>query len=452
LSLRPGCTNTTDPLELTFVYNTGYGKPVLLSKMYLPSEGKQDPSCHGGPVPTVPPAAQADALYKNLVIVHRSAVIVSWGFLFPLGVSLVRYYPSGSRLKLHRNIQMAGLLVEVIDFTCIFWAHERGTDGTGPSDAHFSGTAGASPSTTHKQRGLAVFICILLQVVLGFLRPKPYPNNFRRRIWVFTHHTIGDGAIVIAWVQIWESVSILTDQATLLTMTIVAFLFMACAMLVAPAFYMLVGSRRDRELENESVASGSLVHASPTPDNEHPRDAHFFGCGYCNQVFAEKRALEVHIRFTHVDMEYCEVLKPMPKRLAEVMNYPAMTEGQPLSEVKQHNTKEDCWVVLNGKIYDLTYFLDTHPGGPDSVLTWAGRDATRPWNFIHQMSWIQRYPNEIKCIGSLAPEPAVEGLPTITENTLHRRGKVTPVNASTASTGLESDLRDSLVPGSARSS
>jgi hypothetical protein len=40
------------------------------------------------------------------------------------------------------------------------------------------------------------------------------------------------------------------------------------------------------------------------------------------------------------------------------------------------NTLDRCLVGLGGHIYDLTEFLDSHPGSPETVLVHAGRDAT----------------------------------------------------------------------------
>ena len=38
------------------------------------------------------------------------------------------------------------------------------------------------------------------------------------------------------------------------------------------------------------------------------------------------------------------------------------------SEITPHNHKNDCWVVIHGKVYDLTEFLKEHPGGPAIIL------------------------------------------------------------------------------------
>lgn len=48
-------------------------------------------------------------------------------------------------------------------------------------------------------------------------------------------------------------------------------------------------------------------------------------------------------------------------------------------EVELHNSEHDCWVVLGPiggkKVYDITAFLEDHPGGPELLLDLAGQDA-----------------------------------------------------------------------------
>ena len=43
-----------------------------------------------------------------------------------------------------------------------------------------------------------------------------------------------------------------------------------------------------------------------------------------------------------------------------------------LQDCKSHNKEEDCWLVISGKVYDVTEFLDEHPGGFDIVLAATG--------------------------------------------------------------------------------
>lgn len=47
-----------------------------------------------------------------------------------------------------------------------------------------------------------------------------------------------------------------------------------------------------------------------------------------------------------------------------------------LNEVQQHSTLDDCWMVIFDKVYNVTSFVNDHPGGDFILLEYAGRDAT----------------------------------------------------------------------------
>jgi len=55
-------------------------------------------------------------------------------------------------------------------------------------------------------------------------------------------------------------------------------------------------------------------------------------------------------------------------------------------EVKMHNKETDCWIVINNLVYDVTKFLNEHPGGL-VILHHAGKDCTDAFNDIdHSVS------------------------------------------------------------------
>ncbi|KAL4869913.1 hypothetical protein BDV12DRAFT_167061 [Aspergillus spectabilis] len=60
-----------------------------------------------------------------------------------------------------------------------------------------------------------------------------------------------------------------------------------------------------------------------------------------------------------------------------------------VQDVISHNTPEDCWVVIQDEIWDLTTFLNEHPGGASVILECAGRDATEAFLGIHAISIIR---------------------------------------------------------------
>ena len=53
-----------------------------------------------------------------------------------------------------------------------------------------------------------------------------------------------------------------------------------------------------------------------------------------------------------------------------------------MEEVKKHNTKKSLWIVINGNVYDVTKFLEEHPGGTKPLLVFAGKDATESFRSI----------------------------------------------------------------------
>lgn len=43
------------------------------------------------------------------------------------------------------------------------------------------------------------------------------------------------------------------------------------------------------------------------------------------------------------------------------------------AEVAKHNTTSSCWIVIGGKVYDVTPYLERHPGGAAILVKQGGR-------------------------------------------------------------------------------
>lgn len=47
-----------------------------------------------------------------------------------------------------------------------------------------------------------------------------------------------------------------------------------------------------------------------------------------------------------------------------------------LEEISKHNVEDDCWLLIHGKVYDVTQYLSEHPGGVRNITINCGTDAT----------------------------------------------------------------------------
>eukprot|EP00472_Partenskyella_glossopodia_P005024 CAMPEP_0197535778 /NCGR_PEP_ID=MMETSP1318-20131121/51636_1 /TAXON_ID=552666 /ORGANISM="Partenskyella glossopodia, Strain RCC365" /LENGTH=573 /DNA_ID=CAMNT_0043093455 /DNA_START=64 /DNA_END=1785 /DNA_ORIENTATION=+ len=62
-----------------------------------------------------------------------------------------------------------------------------------------------------------------------------------------------------------------------------------------------------------------------------------------------------------------------------------------MSEVAKHNKDDDCWIVVDGIVYDVSDFLDGHPGGKKVLANEGGKDATKKFNLFHDAGVMRKY-------------------------------------------------------------
>ncbi|XP_026501137.1 cytochrome b5-like [Vanessa tameamea] len=55
-------------------------------------------------------------------------------------------------------------------------------------------------------------------------------------------------------------------------------------------------------------------------------------------------------------------------------------------ELKSRNSREDAILIIHNGVYDVTKFLDEHPGGEEVLLELAGQDATEPFEDVSHSS------------------------------------------------------------------
>ncbi|KAK9767157.1 fatty acid alpha-hydroxylase [Basidiobolus ranarum] len=74
------------------------------------------------------------------------------------------------------------------------------------------------------------------------------------------------------------------------------------------------------------------------------------------------------------------------------------------SEVASHSSDKSTWVIYKNKVYDVTSFLSSHPGGDELILEYAGKDVTEVLADIdiHEHSEAAYVMLEDLCIGQLS--------------------------------------------------
>jgi len=93
---------------------------------------------------------------------------------------------------------------------------------------------------------------------------------------------------------------------------------------------------------------------------------------------------------------------PLVAEAGSAADVPGMTEaaastkpesGVPVisaEELSKHKTREQrTWVALYGQVYDLTDYIDEHPGGPEAVTDVAGIDGTEHFAAVHNREMLE---------------------------------------------------------------
>ena len=72
-------------------------------------------------------------------------------------------------------------------------------------------------------------------------------------------------------------------------------------------------------------------------------------------------------------------VSPTPSPTPEVTT----ASGYTLAKVKENNSANSCWSLINGNVYDLTKWINSHPGGATAIKGICGRDGSANFNGRH---------------------------------------------------------------------
>merc|ERR1719409_1090011 len=106
--------------------------------------------------------------------------------------------------------------------------------------------------------------------------------------------------------------------------------------------------------------------------------------GVAKLVFKTRMAWsKVMLALGHTCSGLCTKMDPSSGQ-ATTSSGPKRGKPYKMEEVAKHNKKDDCWVVINGNVCDLTKFKEEkHPGGTAVIQGKGGTDASADWNAIH---------------------------------------------------------------------
>jgi len=74
-----------------------------------------------------------------------------------------------------------------------------------------------------------------------------------------------------------------------------------------------------------------------------------------------------------------QTVKPSPTPSPEVTT----SSGYTMAKVKENNSATSCWTLINGNVYDLTKWINSHPGGASAIKGICGRDGSANFNGRH---------------------------------------------------------------------
>jgi cytochrome b involved in lipid metabolism len=56
---------------------------------------------------------------------------------------------------------------------------------------------------------------------------------------------------------------------------------------------------------------------------------------------------------------------------------PAASAGIARIELARHDSAASCWMAIDGRVYDVTDYIDVHPADPHLMLKYCGRDSSQ---------------------------------------------------------------------------
>lgn len=117
------------------------------------------------------------------------------------------------------------------------------------------------------------------------------------------------------------------------------------------------------------------------------------------------------------------VLTPTPSLSAPATS-PDINIILAVPEIAKHNSIGNCWMIVSGKVYNITSYFGAHPGGVGAIASYCGKDGTQAFTglphsssaasilsgyFIgnlNQVASAQTVQQNVQSVGKIIPPPA----------------------------------------------
>ena len=88
------------------------------------------------------------------------------------------------------------------------------------------------------------------------------------------------------------------------------------------------------------------------------------------------------------DRDEKSTYEPTPNESEDISTSSESTSGVPganytLAQISSHKNAASCYSAIDGSVYDLTRWIEAHPGGVENILILCGRDGTKEFKEQH---------------------------------------------------------------------
>jgi len=102
--------------------------------------------------------------------------------------------------------------------------------------------------------------------------------------------------------------------------------------------------------------------------------------GDLNQTIGQQKVTQTNSSITQTSIPTPTTVSPVTNVIKNVTTTKVIAPSGNLTldmkEIATHNKQTDCWMLISGKVYNITSFFGSHPGGNSTMITSCGKDAT----------------------------------------------------------------------------